>query len=233
MSIALRHQQKVLEQLQAEEDRKKIAAASAETVSATATEYNEFQLLLDSLEQDINRLQGLPVEEKNQLRKDELIPKYRPYCREYLEKGEIYKNLVMVQLLIWLFDVEEIHEALFWAYEAIEQQQAMPERFKRDLTTFVADQVLEWAELQQQRGGSVEPYFSEVFQRLTEQQWPMPDVLRAKYFVKAGDLALEAGKLQQALDCFLRALELDSKVQRKTKIKTIRKALAKQEQASE
>ena len=233
MSIALRHQQKVLAKRQAEEDRKKIAQASADTVSATATEYNEFQLLLDSLEQDVERLHGLSVDDKNQIRRDELIPKYRPYCRDYLKKEEVYKNPVMVQLLIWLFDVEDIHEGLFWAYAAIEQQQPMPERFKRDLTTFVADKVLEWAELQQQRGGSLEPYFSDVFQRLTEQKWPMPDVVRAKYFVKAGDLALEAGKLQQALDCFLRALELDSKVQRKTKIKKIRSELAKQKQASE
>ena len=230
MSIALRHQQRILQQRSEQKADERIKEAAQETIQATASEYDQFKLLESSLDKDVTRLQGLPVEEKNRIRSEELIPVYRPYCREYLEKDEVYKNPILVRLMIWLFDVGEIHEALFWAYIAIEQKQAMPDSFKRDITTFTADKVLEFAKLQEQRGDSIEPYFSEVFQRLTEQKWPMPDAVRAKYYVKAGDHALEAGNYQQALDHFIKATELDPRrTKRKIGIRDARKGLAKQQ----
>ena len=230
MSIALQHQQRVLQQRQEQADDQRIKEAAQDTIEATASEYDQFQLLVSSLDKDVARLHGLSLDDKNRIRREELIPLYRPYCREYREKGEAYKNPILVQMLIWLFDVGDIHEALFWAYFAIEQQQPLPDRFRRkDLTTFVADAVLEWADLQEKRNESIEPYFSEVFQRLTEHKWPMPDAVRAKYHVKAGDHAQESGKLQQALDHFIKASELDPRrTKRKTAISKIRAGLAKQ-----
>ncbi|ELU03421.1 hypothetical protein CAPTEDRAFT_95659 [Capitella teleta] len=229
MSIALRHQEQILKQRSAEQAAQRIQEASQETISATATEYDQFQLLLDSLDKDVNRLHGLGIDDKNRIRAEELIPKYRPYCQDYRKKGEPYKNPVMVQFLIWLFDVGDIHEALDWAYYAIEQKQPLPDRFKRkDLTTFVADAVLEWCEQQENRKESVEPYFTQVFQRLIDHKWPMPDAVRSKYHKKAGDLARDQGNHKQALEYFIRATELDQKGAKcKTRIDKARKALEK------
>ena len=235
MSIALRHQQKILQQQAAEQAEQRIQDASQETISATATEYDQFQLLLDSLDKDVSRLHGLGLDEKNRIREEELIPKYLPYCRSYRDQKEAYKNPVLVQVLIWLFDIGEINAGLKWAYFAIEQKQPLPERFKRkDLTTFVADAVLEWCEQQENKRHSIEPYFSEVFQRLIDQNWPMPDAVRSKYHKKAGDLARDQGQLQQALEYYIRAVELDQKGAKcKTRIDQTRKALEKLKDESE
>ncbi|WBA86517.1 phage terminase small subunit [Endozoicomonas sp. GU-1] len=231
----IEYQKRVQAKRKAEAAAKRIQEASQETITATATEYDQFQLLLDSLDKDVARLHGLGIDEKNRIRSEELIPKYRPYCRDYQEKGDAYKNPVMVQFLIWLFDVGQIHEALFWAYFAIEQKQSLPERFKRkDLTTFVADAVLEWCELQENNDGSIEPYFSQVFQRLIDDNWPMPDALRSKYFKKAGDLARDMGKPQQALEHYQRAVQLDlSGAKCKTRINQVKKELEKQNESED
>lgn len=235
----IEYQKQVQAKRKAEADAKRIQEASQETITATATEYDQFQLLLDSLDKDVARLHGLGIEEKNRIRSEELIPKYLPYCKEYMlkvEDGEQpYKNPVLVQVVIWLFDIGEIHAALQWAYFAIEQKQPLPERFKRkDLNTFVADAVLEWCEQQENSGGSIEPYFSQVFQRLIDDNWPMPDALRSKYFKKAGDLARDKGESQQALEHYNRAVKLDPKGAKcKTRIAGVKKELEKQNESED
>ena len=206
----VRHRLKSSAQRKVMQEQQRIEAAARETLQETAKDYQQFQLLLASLESDLKRLSSFPTgEPRDSIKRDELIPRYLPYVTEYRDQGEVFKNAVLVQLVIWLFDTGQIHQAIEWALFAIEQKQPMPERFNRGLQTFVADCVLDWCKMQRARGDGIEPYFSKVFQRLMEDHWPVPAAVQAKYHKQAGDLTMEAGQLQQALNFYVRAMELD------------------------
>ncbi|AMO56564.1 phage terminase small subunit [Endozoicomonas montiporae] len=225
--------QRMQQKKKAAKEQQRIEAAARETLQVTAKDYQQFQLLLASLESDLKRLSAHPTgEPRDTIKRDELIPRYLPYVTEYREQGEVFKNPVLVQLVIWFFDTGQIHQAIDWALLAIEQKQPMPERFNRSLQTFVADCVLDWSKMQKARGDGIEPYFSQVFQRLMDDHWPVPAAVQAKYHKQAGDLTMEAGQLQQALNFYVRAMELDPRRAKCiTRINEIRKKLDRAESA--
>ncbi len=136
-----RHRQKSNAVRQATEQQQRIEAAARETLQETIS---SFSYWLASLESDIKRLSQFPTgEPRNKINRDELIPRYLPYVTEYREQGEVFKNPVLVQLVIWLFDTGQIHPAVEWALFPVKKKQPMPERFNRSIQTFTADCVLE------------------------------------------------------------------------------------------
>lgn len=122
-------------------------------------------------------------------KRDVLIPKYRALAERYLESGERYQNPVFTSLVLWLFDVEAMETALDWCFKAIERELPTPDYIKRDWPTFCADQVLEWAERESERGHSIEPYFSQVFEKVRH-EWRLNEQVNAKWFKFAGLLLL-------------------------------------------
>ena len=89
----------------------------------------------------------------------------------------------------------DFETGLDWAEIAIAQGQQTPDHIKRDFPHFVADTVLEWADLEAERGNAVEPWFSRVFNHV-RQDWRLNEQLTAKWFKAAGLLKLrdEGGK---------------------------------------
>ncbi len=82
------------------------------------------------------------------------------------------------------------------------------------------------------QGDGIEPYCSNVFKCLMDDQWPVPDAVRSKYQKQAGDLTMEAGQLQQALNFYVRAMELDPRRAKCiTRIEAMRKKLNRAESA--
>ncbi|MGF1764905.1 phage terminase small subunit [Aliivibrio kagoshimensis] len=141
--------------------------------------------LLD-LETDIRFLSGFNrIEDKIKHKREVLVPKYRPYVTAYLESGEQYDNPVFAQLIIWLFDIEDLETAIDWCDKAIERELDTPERFNRDFATFCSDEVLKWSEKMANQGHSVEPYFTDVFYKVRE-TWRINEKLTAKWFKFAG-----------------------------------------------
>lgn len=165
---------------------------------ASASDYSAFELLKMSLEQDVRASKDVPSgPQRNELRDKTLLPRYQQHVQAYMESGEVYANPIMVQVMMWLFDVGRIEQALPIAKLAIVQRQQMPAEFKRDLATFVADTVLEWAETEQKFGRAWEPYFSHVFMQL--ETWQVPDVVRMKYSKFAGKAAFDLEDFQAAV----------------------------------
>lgn len=199
----------------------------AETIRQTAEDYEQFQLLVNALEQDQKRLSGLAPGEKDKLREKELIPKYLPIAREYLESGDSYRNPILVDVIIMLMDVGDIPTALELAFPALEQKQPMPQRFKKvNLPTFVCDSVLAWANTQLARGEPIEPQFSQVFETLLEDHWQVPREVVAKFHKVSGDVHLKNGNPEHALEDFVRATEIDpAGAKCTTKINQLKKKL--------
>jgi hypothetical protein len=100
-----------------------------------------------SLDQDLQRLSDIKgLAGRQALKREELLPKYQDFIQRYMDSGLVMPNRVLVQVMVWLFDTEQFEDGLALADFAIGQGQEMPERFKRrDVQTFVADAVIDWA----------------------------------------------------------------------------------------
>ncbi|WP_330959056.1 phage terminase small subunit [Photobacterium sp. 53610] len=118
-------------------------------------------------------------------KRDVLIPKYQPLADVYLNSGERYQNPIFSTVIVWLFDIGDLNTAIEWCFKAIEMDLPTPDFIRRDWPSFCADQVLEWAEKQSERGQSVEPYFSQVFGKI-QNDWRLHEEVNAKWFKFAG-----------------------------------------------
>lgn len=124
-----------------------------------------------------------------EIKHDQLLPKWLPQVKRYLDAGEVYPYPALVWCAIWLFDIDDFDAGIDYALKAIEQGQPMPDNFASSMGAFVADTVREWAEQEYAAGRSVEPYFSRVFQLVTE-SWQLHEEITAKFYKLAAQLAL-------------------------------------------
>lgn len=134
--------------------------------------------------------------------------------------------------MVWLFDTAQFEDALELADFLMEQGQKMPERFKRrDIQTFVADAVADWAYDEYNSGRSPEPYLSELLPRV-DGEWDLPEQIPSNYHKLIGMRAMEAEQWATALKHLERSTELYAKAGNDTRIKKVRRALEKQAAAN-
>jgi len=138
------------------------------------------------LNQDVAYLRGLPtIADRVAYKRDELLPRWKPTVETYLESGSSYDNPVFSWYVVWAFDAGDLDEALRLADLAIEQQQPTPENIRSTFPVFVADTVMAWAENTAAAGESIEPYFSQVFEKVAS-EWRLHEEITAKWFKFAG-----------------------------------------------
>jgi hypothetical protein len=230
MSLALAHKRRVLAQGPAVAVAGAVAVgySPAAALSSPANAQKHLKLMEDAMAQDLERLgeidnHGL----RQQIKRDELLPKYLDYVQRYRDSGLSFPNSVVMQVLVWLFDTEQFDSGLDLANFAMEQSQPMPERFKRNVQTFVADAVIEWAEAEQKAGRSPEPYLSGLLP-LVDDEWKLTEQIPAKYHKLIGIRALDAREWTKAITHFERAEALHDGIGVGTRLIGARKALAKQ-----
>ncbi|WP_085654354.1 MULTISPECIES: phage terminase small subunit [unclassified Pseudomonas] len=231
MSLALAHKRSILAQGTAAV----IAAAAAplayspaEALSSPANAKKHLLLMQASLDEDLKRLSDLKnLASKQTLKRTELLPKYQDFIQRYMDSGLVMQNPVLVQVMVWLFDTEQFEDGLELADFAIEQGQEMPERFKRNVQTFVADAVIEWAFREYNAQRSPEPYLSDLLPRV-DGEWDLPEQIPSKYHKLIGMRAMEAEQWETALKHLERSTELHAKAGNETRIAKCRKAIAKQ-----
>ncbi|RMQ48774.1 Phage small terminase subunit [Pseudomonas cichorii] len=236
MSLALAHKRRVLAEGAVAVESAAIAAAlpySADNaLKSPANARKNLALLEAALDQDLLRLSDLKVTSaKQELKRSELLPKYLPYVQRYRESGLKLPNRVLVTVMIWLFDTVQFDAGHELAQFAMDQGQEMPERFKRDIPTFVADAVIEWAYAQYSAGRSPEPYLSDLLPRV-DGEWALPEQIPSKYHKLIGMRAMADEEWETALKHFERSTELYAKAGNGERIKQCRKALAKQRNAT-
>ncbi len=203
-----------------------------DALSSPANAKKHLALQEAALDVDLARLSEIKsLAGKTELKRNELLGKYQPYIQRYCESGLVFPNRVLVQVMVWLFDTAQFDDGLELAEIAIAQGQLMPERFKRDIQTFVADAVCEWAYDEYSAERSPEPYLSDLLVRV-DGDWRLPEQIPAKYHKLIGIRALEAEEFETALHHLERARELYPKVGVDVRIDKCRKALAKQEAAA-
>lgn len=232
MSLALAHKRRTLAQGTAAV----IAAAAAplayspaEALSSPANAKKHLLLMEASLDQDLQRLSDIKgLAGRQALKREELLPKYQDFIQRYMDSGLVMPNRVLVQVMVWLFDTEQFEDGLALADFAIGQGQQMPERFKRrDVQTFVADAVIDWAYAEYNAQRSPEPYLSDLLPRV-DGEWELTEQIPSKYHKLIGMRAMEAEQWETALQHLERSTELYAKAGNETRIKKCRIALAKQ-----
>ncbi|WP_215407637.1 phage terminase small subunit [Vibrio gigantis] len=147
---------------------------------------NSLHIKLIDFEEDRKHLRSFnAIADRVEHKRNVLVPKYKPYVQNYLESGEQFENPIFTNLVIWLFDIKELDTAIEWCLKAIERDLPTPENFRRDWPTFCADEVLAWAESESERGNSIEPYFTKVFEKV-EKDWRLHEKVHAKWYKFAG-----------------------------------------------
>lgn len=230
MSLALTHKRRVLaggSAVSSAPVAQPYTAANA--LSSPANAQKHLKLMEAALAQDLERISEINSRElRQQLKRDELLPKYLEYVQRYRDSGLNYPNAVVMQVLVWLFDTAQFEAGLELADFAIEQGQQLPERFKRDVQTFVADELIEWAEAEHKAGRSPEPYVSNLLPRV-DGEWELFERIPARFHKLLGILAMDEKDWAKAITHFERATELYSEIGVNTRLEGARKALRKQQ----
>lgn len=225
MSLTMKHKKACLEKAAREKAKAAGAPAPAQLAAPDkAPNGNDIKVALASLDMDLDRLSDLEsVEDKIALKRDELLPKYLPFLDASLEADQAYSNPLLVRCAIWAFDVEDLETAMRLAEACVAQQQLAPEHFKRDLPTFFAETVADWAERQLKAKQSGSPWIDQVCEHLKLGTWPTTnDIVRGKVFKIAGQLAEQNGDLAEALAHYERAQEENDKAGCKTRIEKLK-----------
>ncbi len=199
-----------------------------ETIESTAKNYSEFEVLSVAAEGDASKIRKLASGERDEQR-ETFLQKYMGHVTAYLELGEVYANPVFVYVLMMLVDLGRIADVVKFGLIAVTQNQQTPDFIKRDMATFIADSVFEWAEKEYKLGKSVSPYFSQVFEKLNE--WPVPNVVKMKYSKLTGLIAFDEKLFEDAITCFEAAIgfeEGSNKATVSTKLKKAKEIIAKQ-----
>lgn len=237
MSLALAHKRRILALGSAAVAALAATAGMAYTpgdaLSSPANARKHLLLQEAALDQDLARISAINgLAGRQALKREELLPKYQEYVQRYCESGLNFPNRVVVQVMVWLFDTAQFDDALELADFLIKQGQQMPERFKRrDIQTFVADAVCEWAYAEYKAGRSPEPYLSDLLP-LVDGEWQLTEQIPSKYHKLIGMRAIEAGQLEIALKHLERSTELYAQAGNGTRIDKVRKALEKQAAAN-
>jgi hypothetical protein len=233
MSLALDHKKRTLAQGVTARAGVAETYTHGSALAGPANAQKHLALMTASLADDCARLSDLNSHEaKQRLKRDELLPKYLGYVQRYRESGLNHSNPLMMQVMVWLFDTEQFEQALELADFAMAQKQSMPERFRRDIPTFVGDAMVEWAEGEHKAGRSPEPYLSQLLPRV-DGEWELFEKIPARYHKLLGILAMESEHWDTACRHFYRAAELYPEIGVNTRMKEASKALRKEEAEEE
>ncbi len=193
------------------------ASAAGDESTASGSEYEMTLIRLNGHRKQLSAV-------KSRVRKVELkrklLPDYEPYVSGVLASGSGVQDEVLVTLMVWRIDIGDHDGALDIADYALRHGFVMPERFRRDVATLIAEEIAD-ALLATQASDDTRAVMTRTLD-LT-QSHDMPDEVRAK-LNKAAGLAWETIDRQKALDHYKRALELNPRVGVKTVLRKLEEA---------
>ncbi|MET4706722.1 phage terminase small subunit [Endozoicomonas lisbonensis] len=187
-------------------------------------------LMARAMAEDLKILKDIQsTERKEKLKADDLVPKYRAFVESCLADDRAHP--ILTQIMVWLFDVNDIAAAMELAEHCFKHKIPMPERFKSGLEVYAADALHKWAEARFKEGNSPEPYFSVVFNQIRDDAFDRPDAVTSKYYKLAGLMAFDKDDFENALVWLNKALDMGETV--KTKRDKAAKALQKLQEERE
>lgn len=212
MSFARKHMERVLAE----------KAAQAASGDASTGENSETMKGLSIYEQMLAQLQTHSAQLKNiQSREDKVALKrtfvgdYNGYVDGVLAAESGVQDDVLMTQMVWRLDVGDFEGAYLIATHALEHDLALPERFKRTLPTYVAEQFAEaaiQADGQDDMEAPTAALLMDLLQDVADKD--MPDQVRAKLHKALAFRQEQSGDpetMLAAVTHFERALRLDPK----------------------
>jgi|GEM_PF-2113062 len=149
---------------------------------------------------DIARIKTVPVLEEKQAIKRTLLPAYLPFVNDYVANGHDYPCDVAVQVMIWLFDVDDIENALRIGLHLVKTgHNTTPPKWARTLEDVVTDAMYDWANSQLKDEHSASPYLDQLVVAMTVGKWDMHPLMLAKSFVMLAKHKAREGNYRQCL----------------------------------
>lgn len=223
MSLARKHFQRVT-----------AAKAAAAAEPGQPVKANAYELQLIALADAKRALKQVQSVERKAEVKRRVLPQFMPWVQGVLEGGRGGQDDVLMTVLVWAIDVGVYNVALDIAAYALKHKLTMPDQYKRDVATLVAEEIAERATTPHALDTGPDLASLDRALLLTADH-DMPDEVRAKLH-KAIGLAHAAqakldsaepdkGEAQNALTHFKRAVELHDRVGVKKDIERLERVL--------
>lgn len=148
---------------------------------------SEYQLLLAALGEDLRQLSNIQALERKLTAKAAMLDRYLPWLEGALESENPAQDEIVSTMLVWSIDLADWPLALQLARHVLAHGVQLPERYKRNPATLIAEEVAE-AGLAQQPTVSLETL---VETASITAPFDMHDQVRAK-LEKAIGLALKS-----------------------------------------
>lgn len=170
------------------------------------------------------------VKEKIEHKRNVLLPKYLPKAKSILQNHELLTSNkplpLLVYCMIWSFDTGDIEQGFEFYQAVLRSNQDMPENIRSNPTVFAFGAFYDWAKEQHANGRSAEPYLTNVYQHIDEQDIKLPDELMANIHKLVGDYHFDSKEFDLASSAFEQAsLLLGEKAKVKTRLAKVRKEL--------
>jgi len=104
---------------------------------------SEYQQLLAALQIDMNRLRQIESTEKKIEAKREMIGTYRPWIEGALAAEIPAQDEIVANMLVWAMDLADWELAFNIAAHVVNNNLALPERYKRKPVTLIVEEVAE------------------------------------------------------------------------------------------
>jgi hypothetical protein len=183
---------------------------------------NQYELMLGKLAEDKRRLHGIQSMEKKAQLKAELIGDYLPWIRGVIEGDSGVQDDVLMTVMVWCIDAQQLYLALDIATYAIKHKLAMPDQYERNTAVVIAE---EFADILLKHHAANQLIDITILQGVMELTLDkdMPDQVKAKLHKALGYALLnpslvphhvptDAERLEFALKSFKAAVVLHDKV---------------------
>ena len=192
--------------------------------------YDQTLLQLHSGIEELSRIKSL---KGKQSRKAELLEDFTGYIEGALSPENTRQDDILIRLMIWNVDVAADENALSIAEHAIRHGWVMPDSFRRDVATFVVEEISEQvikAKEPEKRLSSLKR-LEQMLETLGKEAGgdgmiDMLDEVLAKLYRATAEALLAEDKRYEALEYFERALEANSGCGVKSVTKKLRKEIA-------
>lgn len=224
MSLARKHFQRVTAAQ---------VAASADPGEPIKANAYELQLIrLADAKRALKQVQS--IERKAEVKR-RVLPEFGPWIQGVLEAGRGGQDDVLMTAMVWQIDVGDFPAALEIAAYALQHKLTLPDQYKRDVATLVAEEIAEQSSAAIAAGKPADLASLDRAALLTA-ECDMPDEVRAKLHKAigqahqalsgiGGDGTPDKNAAQNALAHFKRALELHDRVGVKKEIERLERAL--------
>lgn len=171
--------------------RKTAAEAAAHSAPGEPVHANAYELQLIALADAKRALKQVQSIERKAEVKRRVLPQFTPWVDGVLAAGNGGQDDVLMTCMVWRIDVGDYPAALDIAAYALEHRLTLPDQYKRDVATLVAEEMSERAQAALAGGEPVDlPSLRRTCQLTAGRD--MPDEVRAKLHKVLG-LATAAG----------------------------------------